>query len=202
MIELLIKFLIFCIVSFPILILFEYPWLIIVYIFFGILIVRYLIKRRKEKIYEQQKAFDEAYQAHMRKCAEQSVNYNDEEESVQNSYRSNLTGEEFEHAIANLLIKNGFQNVRVTQYQGDYGIDVLGDKDGIKYAFQCKYSSYSKIGNKAVQEAYAGKAYYNCDVSVVVTNKSFTDPAIQQANKIGVQLWDAYKIKELLQNSK
>ena len=138
----------------------------------------------------------------MRKCAEQSVNYNDEEESVQNSYRSNLTGEEFEHAIANLLIKNGFQNVRVTQYQGDYGIDVLGDKDGIKYAFQCKYSSYPKIGNKAVQEVYAGKAYYNCDIGVVVTNKSFTDPAIQQANKIGVQLWDAYKIKKLLQNSK
>lgn len=198
MIELLIKFLIFCIVSFPILILFEYPWLILVYAILIYLYARY--KKRKQE--EQQKAFDEAYQAHMRKCAEQSVNYNDEEESVQNSYRSNLTGEEFEHAIANLLIKNGFQNVRVTQYQGDYGIDVLGDKDGIKYAFQCKYSSYSKIGNKAVQEAYAGKAYYNCDVSVVVTNKSFTDPAIQQANKIGVQLWDAYKIKELLQNSK
>ena len=198
MIELLIKFLIFCIVSFPILILFEYPWLILVYAILIYLYARY--KKRKQE--EQQKAFDEAYQAHMRKCVEQSVNYNDEEESVQNSYRSNLTGEEFEHAIANLLIKNGFQNVRVTQYQGDYGIDVLGDKDGIKYAFQCKYSSYSKIGNKAVQETYAGKAYYNCDIGVVVTNKSFTDPAIQQANKIGVQLWDAYKIKKLLQNSK
>lgn len=198
MIELLIKFLIFCIVSFPILILFEYPWLIIIYA----ILIYFYVRRKKRKQEEQQKAFDEAYQAHMRKCAEQSVNYNDEEESVQNSYRSNLTGEEFEHAIANLLIKNGFQNVRVTQYQGDYGIDVLGDKDGIKYAFQCKYSSYSKIGNKAVQEAYAGKSYYNCDVGVVVTNKSFTDPAIQQANKIGIQLWDAYKIKELLQNSK
>ena len=68
-----------------------------------------------------------------------------------------MSGDDFEYFCADILRGNGFKNVEVTKASGDHGIDVLAKKDGVKYAIQCK--RYSKpVGNKAVQEAYSGKA--------------------------------------------
>lgn len=102
-------------------------------------------------------------------------------------------GFEFESYIASLLKKNDFENVEVTKKSGDYGIDVLAKKDKIKYAIQCKLYS-QPVGNKAIQEASAGKKYYNCHIAIVATNNGFTRNAIELADKIGVVLWDRDKI--------
>ena len=57
-----------------------------------------------------------------------------------------MEGHDFEYWCADLLRKNGYENVEVTPGSGDQGIDVLAEKDGIKYAIQCK--CYSKdLGN-------------------------------------------------------
>lgn len=71
-------------------------------------------------------------------------------------------GYEFEDYVANLLEKLGYCNIEVTQSSGDYGADVLAEKTGITYAIQCKWSSLgsNNIGNKAVQEIYSAKAFY------------------------------------------
>ena len=98
-------------------------------------------------------------------------------------------GYKFELYIANILIKNNYSNVTVTPQSGDYGVDVLAEKDGIKYAIQCKYYS-NPVGVEAVQEASAGKAFYNAHVSIVATNNVFTANARELAGKIGVVLWD------------
>ena len=37
------------------------------------------------------------------------------------------------------------------------------------------------MGNKAVQEAYAGARYYDCDVALVITNSTLTGPAKELA---------------------
>lgn len=71
---------------------------------------------------------------------------------------------------------------------GDFGIDITAYKNSIKYGIQCKY--YDKpVGNKAVQEAYAGAAYYNCDKPMVITNTTFTNQAQKLAAHLGVELW-------------
>ena len=107
-----------------------------------------------------------------------------------------MTGEEFEEFCADILRGNGYTNVEVTKASGDHGIDVLASKDGIRYAIQCK--RYSKpVGNKAVQEAYSGKAIYKADVAVVMSNMDFTPQAIDDARKLGVELWDRNKIYSL-----
>lgn len=107
-----------------------------------------------------------------------------------------MTGEEFEEFCADILRGNGYTNVEVTKASGDHGIDVLATKDGLKYAIQCK--RYSKpVGNKAVQEAYSGKAIYKADVAVVMSNMDFTSQAIDDARKLGVELWDRNKIYSL-----
>ena len=42
-----------------------------------------------------------------------------------------LDGHEFEYYCADLLRKRGFQEVEVTKGSGDYGIDILAERDGV-----------------------------------------------------------------------
>lgn len=108
-----------------------------------------------------------------------------------------MDGYAFEHYCAALLAQNGYDNVEVTKGSRDQGIDVLAYKDGIKYGIQCKCYS-SDIGNKAVQEAFAGKAFYNCHVAVVLTNQHFTKSAKELAESNQVLLWDREKLEDLI----
>lgn len=108
-----------------------------------------------------------------------------------------MDGHEFEYFCAELLKGNGFVNVEVTQASGDFGVDVLAEKDGVTYAVQCKCYS-DKVGNHAVQEATSGTQYYHRMVAVVLTNSTFTPAAIETAQKTNVLLWDREKLKEMM----
>lgn len=100
-----------------------------------------------------------------------------------------MEGHDFEYYCADLLKKDGFLNVEVTKGSGDFGADILAERDGITYAFQCK--CYDKpIGVKAVQEIYAGRDYYNRMVGVVISNQYYTQPALELAEKLKIILWD------------
>ncbi|WP_088268540.1 restriction endonuclease [Enterococcus wangshanyuanii] len=68
-------------------------------------------------------------------------------------------------------------------------MDVLARSDHRKLDYQCKRYK-KKVGNKAVQEAHAGKSYYGLDDVYVVTNSYFTKPAKELAIKTGVHLID------------
>lgn len=91
-------------------------------------------------------------------------------------------GHQYEYQCAKMLRQNGFHKVRVTKGSGDQGIDIIAHKDEKKYGIQCKYYS-SPIGNHAVQEAFSGAKYYNCDLAVVMTNNTFTKSAKELAKK-------------------
>lgn len=100
-----------------------------------------------------------------------------------------MEGHEFEEYCAELLEMAGFLEVEVTRASGDFGVDVLAEKDGITYAFQCKRYNHP-VGVKAVQEIYAGRDYYDRMVGVVMTNQYFTAPAVKYAEKLKIVLWD------------
>lgn len=100
-----------------------------------------------------------------------------------------MDGGEFELYCADLLEKSGFTDVEVTKASHDYGVDILAEKDGVSYAFQCKCYT-EPVGIKAVQEIYAGRDYYDCMVGVVMTNQYFTTPAVNVAKKLKIMLWD------------
>ena len=114
-----------------------------------------------------------------------------------NAAFDSMDGAEFERYCAYLLEKNGFHNVRVTKTSGDHGIDVLAKRNNYTYAIQCKRFS-SKVGNRAVQEAFTGRALYNANIAVVLTNNFFTDQAIEDARALGVQLWDRYDLIRMI----
>ncbi len=100
-----------------------------------------------------------------------------------------MEGHDFEYYCADILKARGFMEVEVTRGSGDFGADILAEKDGVTYAIQCK--CYDKpIGVKAVQEVYAGRDYYDRMVGVVMTNQYFTQPAVELAQKLNIMLWD------------
>lgn len=113
------------------------------------------------------------------------------------AYIDAMDGHTFENFVAALLRKLGYQNVEVTRGSGDQGVDVLADKEGVRYAVQCKCYS-SDLGNTPVQEVNTGKVIYHCHVGVVVTNRYFTSGAKEAAKATGVLLWDRTKLQELV----
>lgn len=110
-----------------------------------------------------------------------------------------MEGYEFEHYCGELLKKSGFVEVQVTRGSGDYGVDILAQKDGVTYAIQCKCYN-GPVGVKAVQEAYAGRDYYDRMVGAVLTNQYFTQPAVEAAKKLKILLWDRGYLEELVEN--
>jgi len=104
-----------------------------------------------------------------------------------------LDGQAFEYWCAGILEKNGFTNVQVTGGSGDQGVDIIAEKDEIRYAIQCKCYS-SNLGNTPIQEVNAGKTLYDCHVGVVMTNRYFTKSAENLAKATGTLLWNRDKI--------
>ena len=109
-----------------------------------------------------------------------------------------MEGHEFEYFCADLLQRRGFQEVEVTKGSGDYGIDILAEKDGVTYAIQCKCYG-APVGVKAIQEAYAGRDYYDRMVGAVLTNQYFTQPAVEAAKKLKILLWDRGYLESMME---
>lgn len=109
-----------------------------------------------------------------------------------------LDGHEFEYYCADLLRTRGFLEVEVTKASGDYGIDILAEKDGVTYAIQCKCYT-APVGVKAVQEAFAGREYYEKMVGAVLTNQYFTKPAVEAAKKLRILLWDRGYLESMIE---
>ena len=105
-----------------------------------------------------------------------------------------MTGAEFEDFICVLYKKMGY-NAYVTKTSGDQGLDVIAERNGKRIGVQAKCYA-GAVGNSAIQEAVAGKNYYNCDRVVVVTNSSFTKSAIDLASANNVVLWNRDILKE------
>ena len=105
-----------------------------------------------------------------------------------------ITGQQYEDICAAYLKQVGFRDIRMTKASRDQGVDLLAKSGRLQYGIQCKYYSRT-VGNKAVQEAYAGAAYYGCDAAVVMTNAAFSAPAKELAESNGVLLWEGYTAK-------
>ncbi|WP_104748017.1 restriction endonuclease [Helicobacter cetorum] len=95
-----------------------------------------------------------------------------------------MNGFEFEEYCKLFFTSKGFK-AKVTQKSGDYGADLIIEKDGVKWVVQAKRYSH-KVSPKAIQEVVSSKAYYNCEKACVITNSYFTQAAknLAQANEV------------------
>lgn len=100
-----------------------------------------------------------------------------------------MSGLEFEEYAACLFSEIGYENVTVTASSHDQGADILMERDGVRFAVQCKVYS-TRLGNTPVQEITAAREFYGCHVGAVITNSYFTDSAAELAKANRVLLWD------------
>lgn len=112
-----------------------------------------------------------------------------------------MDGREFELFARTLLLKNGFENINVTQASCDFGVDIIAEKECVKFAIQCKRYN-SSVGISAVQEVIASKSLYDCHIACVLTNNFFTPAAIELAKKNLVILWDRGELQKFIDNAK
>ncbi|WP_435230652.1 restriction endonuclease [Pseudopelagicola sp. nBUS_20] len=95
-------------------------------------------------------------------------------------------GIDFEHWCADVLISSGWE-ATVSQASGDQGVDILATRGSIILAVQCKRYG-SPVGNKAVQEAFAGKQHVNATHACVIATSGFTKSAKELATSTSVLL--------------
>lgn len=107
-----------------------------------------------------------------------------------------MDGLVFEEYIAALLKQNGYQSVRLTE-QYDYGVDIIAEKDGIRWGIQVKrYSGLVKAA--AVRQVFTALNIYNCDRAMVITNSTFSVVAQKLAVSTGCVLIDRSKLQRMM----
>ncbi|MGZ3097303.1 restriction endonuclease [Streptomyces sp. H72] len=110
-----------------------------------------------------------------------------------------LSPDEFEHAIADLCVRDGCADVEVVGGAGDLGADVTATApDGRRVVIQCKrYGDDNKVGSQDLQR-FGGTCYtvHEADVAVLVTTSDFTEPATDYAAQCGIVCVNEGRLRE------
>lgn len=109
---------------------------------------------------------------------------------------SRMSGVEFERYMARVYQALGY-NVTILGGSGDQGVDLLLRKGRVLVAVQCK-NHQRPVGNKPVQEVYAGQRHYGANQAWVVAPAGFTKGAFALSRTTGVRLFDYGSIEKLL----
>src|SRR5215217_3244903 len=104
-----------------------------------------------------------------------------------------MSGAQFEVFTADLFTALGHHAV-VLGGAGDQGVDVIVNRRGERVAVQCKNHS-RPVGNRPVQEVYAGACHHRCVEAWVVAPAGYTSGARDLAKSTGVSLYDASTIR-------
>ncbi|MEK5476449.1 restriction endonuclease [Paenibacillus sp. FSL R5-0407] len=107
-----------------------------------------------------------------------------------------MEGVQFERYLGYLFQAQGYKCL-VTKAVGDFGADLLLQRDGKKIVVQAK--RYNKnVGIKAVQEAQASIAHYGASEAWVVTNSDYTSAAYELAKSNKVRLINRDALVEMI----
>ena len=106
---------------------------------------------------------------------------------LESGFNPYMSGEQYEIYCKYILKTSGWL-VKETKASGDQGVDLIASNEIFrKVCIQCK--RYSKpVGNKAIQEVFTGKTFYDGSRAVVVSNAGFTKSARNLAQKTDVYL--------------
>lgn len=95
----------------------------------------------------------------------------------------------FEHAIADLCVRDDCREVEVVGGARDLGADVLAvTPDGLRVVIQCKrYGEDNKVGSQDLQR-FGGTCFtvHEADVAALVTTSDFTAPALEYAQQCDI----------------
>jgi HJR/Mrr/RecB family endonuclease len=146
-----------------------WPAVIVALLVIGVIVLRFLIRRAKLSTPKAQ----------------------DLNDTLQ--YVGAMSGSQFEIFVAQVLRAMGYKT-SVLGGSGDQGVDIIALSQDGKVAVQCK--NYQKpVGNKPVQEVFAGAKHYACKHAWVVAPAGYTRGAYELARSVGVLLFDANSMR-------
>lgn len=105
-------------------------------------------------------------------------------------------GKQFEVYIGGFLIYQGNQ-VTFTKEGGDYGADLVIERDRVRTVVQCRQRK-ENTGVNAVQAVHSAKDVYHATRALIVSTSEFAKPALNLANIHGVECWDWHRLLEEL----
>jgi HJR/Mrr/RecB family endonuclease len=111
-----------------------------------------------------------------------------------------MEGFEFEKYVGRLFQEFDFSTT-VTKQSGDFGCDVILEKNGDRIAVQVKRST-NTVSLKAVQEIVASLKKYDARIGVVITNATFSKSAKQLAKSNGVVMINGRALVRFIDMSK
>lgn len=111
-----------------------------------------------------------------------------------------MSGFEFESYVGELLSTLGYKS-SATKKSGDFGVDIILEKDGKKIIVQTKRHS-KKVSIGAIQEISTAQNFYGIYNAWVVTNNYFTQSAIKLAESNHIKLVNRDELISLILKSK
>lgn len=110
-----------------------------------------------------------------------------------------LAPSEFEAAVADLLARSEFRDVRLCGGSGDLGADIVClDRRGRTVVVQCKrHAPGIAVGSGVVQRFLGAVTHHGADRGLLVTTSRFTAPAAELAGQHGIELIDGEALATL-----
>jgi HJR/Mrr/RecB family endonuclease len=100
-----------------------------------------------------------------------------------------MDGLDFEKYVCRLMERQGYSDVHNVRGSGDFGVDVMATRNGVRYAVQVKRYK-GNVSRRAISDAVTGRIHFNCDAAMVVTNSYFTAGAKALARSTQCELVD------------
>ncbi len=116
-----------------------------------------------------------------------------------------LSKSDFEIFISQLFEKSGWENVEITKVgseyrHGDGGVDIFCTKQEKRFAIECKHRKIkNKCGVEDLNQLTTGAKLAGVKNQILVTNTYFTSEVEYRAFKLGVDLIDRNKLKDLFE---
>ncbi len=111
------------------------------------------------------------------------------------SFAANTKDSGFEKFCLAFLTKLGYE-CEITKESNDGGIDIIATKDGIIVGFQCKNWD-SNVGAPVIRETEGARAAMGLDKGAILTTATFTKAAKEEAEKLGIELFNWSAIARL-----
>ena len=113
---------------------------------------------------------------------------------------SELNPREFEEYLTEIFKLLGYEKTTLTPEMNDKGVDILMEKNGKRYAVQCKrYKGI--IGSPVIQSFLGAMQHAQVSHGFLVTTSTFSLEAEKMASQHPIELVDATKLAHMIQQA-
>ncbi len=118
-----------------------------------------------------------------------------------------MGGREFEVLVKEVLSSLELQDVKLTSFTSDEGIDITAKErnkigDVITYGIECKNYPKGTVGRPVIQKLDSAINSKNIDKGIVVTSGVFSRAAKEYARSVRIQLIDGVRLTKLARSAK